>query len=664
VTDDYDPIADLDETHKLLIKQAEGEIINLPIQSTGHLNLAGDGAEAHKRRIAAGRMTGAMNITQGVNVEEAEDLTFQGVVLNHGIQEDGSVISIKNIGGVVTSRIEVAPSVEDENPEFSIPQLTEPELSFTPFLWVGLKYLGGGTLKFPEYHSVNTKGRQAFAHLAVWEPASPDKDDGADDGDTHNIVSNRDQLLADDRVAYPLPSKPDFFFVRTLHGKADADVFDSKNPAYPLGPNKSKTLEAWQNPDYKSMTGKESDNKAFETVIRSKRHDENETDVFSRSGVGSVHARTGDYYIKLYLYAGNYTDWMNLTPTKFELEVWVGRGTGEVLIRKYEIEHQQHSGYLMGALPKGWYPKINNFFPSAALPCNACATNIADYGTNAHGGAWWPKGVRVTMPPDQQGTPVSLFAKPEAWKPFDDLIPPVGFGSAIPKISKDAGGANVGEAVPPIKLGVWPDRIWRAGDCNSTRTTYRRISIQIVLAQIAFSGAQVFVRSDVCPDVTEPPEVIAWSNVFEGDTNQKKMFGHGIYAGTYWTQDGLNRVILHPGDDNNGNHQIWQEGSCFAAAMDVIRTTQIPWSDELQALIDTELNPLLRVVTMYLRTTSSATGTSGEDYGPGQRPTIWDGTSITEVSNEAEFSAAGGPGGLFSVEFTPDLTCSRIMESF
>lgn len=658
---DDDPFVDLDETHKLLMKQAEGELINLPIAPHGRLNLAGDGAEAHKRRIAAGRMNGAMNITQGVNVEEAEDLTFQGVVLNHGVQEDGSIISVRNIGGVVSSRIEVAPTVEDENPEFSLPQLTEPELSFSPFLWVGLKYLGGGEAKFPEYNTF--KGRQAFAHLAVWEPASPDKDDGAD-GDTHNIVSNRDQLLADGRVVRPLPTKPEFFFIRTIHGKADEDVFDKINPAYPLGPTKSKTLEVWQNPDYKNMTGKESDNKAFETVIRSKRNDDS-VDVFSRSGVGSVHARTGDYYIKLFLYSGNYTDWMNLTPCKFELEVWIGRGTGEVLIRKYLIEHQQHSGYLMGALPKGWYPRIDNFFPSAALPCNACATNIADYGTNAHGGAWWPKGVRVTMPPEQQNIPVSVFAKPEGWQPDDDLIPPVGFGSAISKASKASGGANVGTAVPPIKLGVWPDRIWRAGGCVTTRTTYRRISIQLVNAMIAFSGPQVKLREGIeagCP--TTPPEVIAWANVFDGDPNLIPMYGHGIYVGKYYTQDGKNSITLRPGNDNNGSHQIWQKDSCFAATMDVIMTVSIPWSQEIQDLIDVELNPILRVVTMYLKTTSSSTAVFGADYGSGQSPTIYEGVSDTVVSNAAEFAGAGGPGGLFSAEFTPDLSCSRILESF
>lgn len=655
---DDDPFVDLDETHRLLMKQAEGAVIDLSISPTGRLNLAGDGAEAHKLRIDAGRMNGHMNITQGVNVEEADDLTFQGAVFSHGIQEDGSIISVKNIGGVVTSHIEVAPSVEEENPEFLLLEPTEPKLSFSPFLWVGLRYIRGGVRKTPE--DSNDTGRQTIPHLVVWEPADGDKNDGANGEDSHNIISNRDDLLQ--QRTFSSGTK-----IWTLHGDQASNAEDllKKSAAYPLGPNKSDTLEMWSAPTDPSTIPDNDGKDDWEVIIRSKRHNKDTVPITSRSGVGSVHARAGDYYIKLFLYHHRYEDWKNLTDTEFELEVWVGRGTGEVLTRKYEIIHQQSSGYLMGALPKGWYPKINTFFPSATESCNACAVNIADYGTNAHGGAWWPKGVRVTMPPEQQSIPVTLFAKPEAWKPIDDLIPPVGFGSVIPKISIGAGGANVASAVPPIKLGVWPDRILRSGGCNQTASLYTRISIQIVNGLISFSGSQVKIRTDAaigCP--TTPPSVIAWSNFFEGEPNQLKMFGLNFYAGTYWTQDGQNSVILHPGDLNNGTQQIWQEGSCFAATMDVIQTIVLPWGPSIQALIDTEINPILRPVTMYLKTTTSTAGTSGTDYGPGQKPTIYDSGSSTVVSSEEEWTGAGGPGGLFSAQFSPDTACSRILESF
>lgn len=658
--EDDDPFDDLDETHKALLKRPEGARIELPILTgTGKMILAGDGHKAHSRRLDAGRLRGQMNIELGLNDPDPDE-PISGI--KHRVLEDGTTVTLNNFGGVTKTHISHPYTPPDEEHETAPPPVEEPELSFQPFLWVGVKFLGGGTPKTPQQSGYEPDERLAFAHLAVWEPAEVDHSDGSDNEEDFNIVSNRDDILS--------KRMETFGGMWTLHGSADDEVFESEDPSieYPLGPNNSENLEAWQNPDFETLTGEEEDD-VWEVIVRSKRINTDDDEGWEDwSGAGSKHAKTGDYHVKLQLYMNGYLDWVNIEPSRFLVRVVVGRAENETLIRTYEVELHESTGYLMGILPKGWYPDLRNYPDSASESCNSCAANIADFGPNAHGGSWWQQGVRITMPPPQQDVPRSYFAWPEAWKPAGDLelIPSVGFGDEIPDDSAEQ-GEGIGDAVPAIIIGEWPDRIKRAGGCVQASTQYFRITLQTTLGLLGYSGAQVKINPQGpsgCP--TDPPASFTWSNIFDGDPDLKKLYTVERFAGVYRavTGDATSTITLHPAEGPGNGIQIWQEGSCYGATMDVMIDVTPPVHQGIIDLVEAPLSPLSNPMITYKKTISASSGSAGSEYGEGQRPTTYSQTVITVDSSEAEWTAAGGAGGYFSAQFVAALDCDRILEVF
>jgi hypothetical protein len=654
---DEDPFLDKGELDSVSEARIELPEIHNPLQPlSGNLNLTGDMDKALTQKLEAGKLTGQLNSDSGINQAIAEDGEYTGMAFRSRMLEDGTVVKVQHLGLPLT-QIEHPVSVEDNAPEERTPVVEEGVRSFQPFLWVGAKYMGGGTIKFPAWHSPATKGRQNALHMAVWEPADSDHNDGAN-GESHNIVSNREIFMVgrsnwDRRIA-------------SLHGKYPVGVQNSSNDVYPDGPVNSQNLEFWHNPLFlgthddfngggpKPIPVGDEALEEYEVIIRSTRITDN-IDVLSDTGVGSVHARSGDYYIKLQLAHWFYGDWMNLHPVTYEVRVVVGRATGEVLIRTFVVEMHESTGYLMGILPHGWYPQLNNFPASGYEGCNSCATAIPDMGSNSHGGSWWQSGIRVTMPDPQLDEPGSRFAAPEVWVPRGHklVVPPTGF------TTKDTPrGTMFGSWLPKIQNGVWPARIDRSGDCVTAGVTYTRITINAIIGLLAWSTPQVALKSEEfqpeggCGSV---PETI----IIQNDKIRAKTF----YAGTYTGVKGGSKLIVPVGESPGGGIAYWDPESCFGAIPDVIIPIVFPISQGVQDLVDAELNPIQTPFIMYLKTTFGSTASTGSDYGDGQAPTIINGFSDTSPSSKEEWDSAGGPGGYFSGQFTIK-ECSRVLNSF
>jgi hypothetical protein len=678
---------DFDEGHRELFRVPPPEVYNMPFEPVlGKLAINGGSSKELRNRRLAMRQMAALNMQSGINVFQAEG-ELQPYMVRTRLLEDGTSIKSQSLGALSRTIIDVPEGVEPGEPGLPGKDEEEPTRSFIPFLWVGIHHLSGGDARFPDWGGYDAEVRMVYPHLVVYEPADVNNADGAD----HLMISNRHLFV-------------DITTISGNHQEAKDDRADLEENAptelYPDGPSITEnedtlirdqsTLEVWVNPSIIGEEGGEytyidresssdvydSDEAYWDVIIRSRRTSPDTTPVTDRSGAGSQFPRPGNYDIKVMMAGEWFIDRVNIHTTVFEMHVFVGAGT-ERRVAVYEVTLEAYTGYLSSILPGGWFKRLRSsdawyqewatqdFQQESVLQSflsgsinDETHTPVPDRGTNGHGPWWWDKGVLITMPPEQTDVPDSQF------------IPPALYESA--GLDGDIYRPDVTTTTPQFpEDSIWHPRVDLAPAAppgQSVTQHFQRNTLQTVIGLLAFSGDQVKAKGAGAPESCTgdpPPSTLTMNNVFDGDPAIESVFGRDTTPpGIYRAVRGSSTITVKSGVSPGNGIDLWQEESCYGAVKDVrISVGLPPYSEGIQDLIDAPLNPLANPMILYMRGTSIATASNGDDYGDGQLSTTWNVNGTSAESTEGEWTAAGGPGGYFSAEFQIDDN-TRVMEVY
>lgn len=627
--------------------------------STGvvRYELHGDRVKAKSHLHEARKVLGALKQIHGVNSNPAQDGSgfFSRIVdLEDGTRITATTNSGQDVVSIKSPPDELLEEPAEKEPE-SVPEGTR---NFTPFLWVGAKYISGGGISDGSGRA--DEGRVTLIHLCVWEPKEPEGNDGAEGSEKYNIVSNR-HLFTDRFDGTTEAEEAGVYGPGIFSDEVKSDI-------YPLGPSISQNLEVWTHqsivPNLRIPGGfidiKTGD---YETIIRSRRT-EDSTSVLDVSGAGSVVARSGKYFVKAVIGMSFYRyDWINVTPMEYEIRVVVGAsGSDDRIDKKVTVIFEKYTSWLCDLIPKGWHPYLK---PVNFVDAEDCASNaywIDDFGPTVHE-PWWQSGFDVSMPSVQTQVPISAFLTPFAKTPAI-LIPPVGFDNTkynasrfmIPPVWDTA----IWKIVPPIDISVprvWLPRSYRApaSDLGTTVTLYRLILFTTTLSGgIVFSGTQVKrTGADGCDTSESIPGILT----IPTDPGTSALYGAGIWAGTYTAMDDspeLRTITLNPKTSPGNGVNIWNEGNCFGGTGYTIFQAPTTGSPP---------GGTTRLYAKYTIGYDTLDVVNGAEYGVGQVESDFSIASSSVDIGKAEFLLGGGIEGYVCLSTIPYLTsCHRDMD--
>lgn len=250
------------------------------------------------------------------------------------------------------------------------PSLEEPKeppivASYRPYVWIGARITNG-----PRYEDGTLKNK---LHVCVWEDHT---------GEDPTILSNRNDFVGDtDRGTYPLGAWDTFYPVNDPMGVAYTD----------------DGLCMYQKDNTPQLPMHAPDDEQTEWDIIFVSDPDNELGIQTAAGpVKSV--GTGDYMLK-FMVVGADCHADRFGVVEVELRVITGKDDGR-LSRTHTTSVEHFTSYLMGILPKGWFPPQPEPDPEATV-CDTAETPVPDYGANRHGPHWW-QGMATAHVPARQ----------------------------------------------------------------------------------------------------------------------------------------------------------------------------------------------------------------------------------------------------------------------